>query len=99
MANAVHDELREKGEAQRERMAARGRAQTRAASEIGPPPITAKRRAQGTRWRKKCADDLELFNTLVFPYSTGLKPFGPVQKQSIQHDQQAILFGSRVCKA
>src|SRR4051794_31113071 len=48
-------------------MEARGRAQSRAASEIGPPPITAKQRAAGTRLRKECANNLELFNFRSVP--------------------------------
>jgi hypothetical protein len=42
-------------------------------SEIGPPPITSKQRAAGTRLRNKCRNNLGLFNSEVFPNSTGLK--------------------------
>src|SRR5687767_13636676 len=49
--------------------------------------------------RQQCADDLEAFNVKVFPNSTGLKPLGQVQRDSIAHDQSVIRGGGRVCKA
>jgi hypothetical protein len=75
------------------------RADARAAAEIGPPPITKAQRAKGTRLRNKCRGNLVLFNSLVFPTSTGLKPFGKVQLDSISHDQSVIVSGGRVVKA
>jgi hypothetical protein len=67
--------------------------------EIGEAPITSAQRRKGTRLRRICAESLESFNVLVFPNSTGLKPLGPVQKNSIAHDEAVIVAGGRVCKA
>jgi hypothetical protein len=83
MADAILDELRDKGQAQRDRMAHRSRAHTQSISEIGPPPITSKQRAAGTRLRNKCRDNFELFNSEVFPNGTGINEFGHVQLNSI----------------
>lgn len=44
-------------------------------------------------------DDLEAFNVRVFPNSTGLKPLGEVQRDSIAHDQSVIENGGRIVKA
>lgn len=68
-------------------------------AEIGPPPITDEQRSEGRRLWELCKDSLENFNTLVFPNSTGLKPFGQVQKTSIAHDESVIRDGGRICKA
>lgn len=68
-------------------------------AEIGPPQLTIGQRSKGRRLRALCANDLEKFNTLVFPNSTGLKPFGQVQIDSIAHDQSIIENGGRVVKA
>lgn len=75
------------------------RKRTAESAEIGPPPITAKQLAEGKRLWKLCKNSLENFNTLVFPNSTGLKPLGDIQKDSIAHDQSVIRFGGRICKA
>src|SRR6185503_5811075 len=69
------------------------------AAEIGAPDITAEQRAEGVRLWALCKDDLEAFDTLIFPNSTGLKPLGSVQKDSIAQDQAVIEDGGRVCKA
>jgi hypothetical protein len=68
-------------------------------SEIGPPKLTDEQRAEGDRLRELCRDDLEKFNVEVFPNSTGLKPFGKVQLDSIAHDQAIIQDGGRIVKA
>lgn len=75
------------------------RKKTAEAAEIGPPPITDEQRAEGRRLWDLCKDSLENFNTLLFPNSTGLKPFGVVQKTSISHDESVICDGGRICKA
>ncbi len=69
------------------------------ASEIGEPPITAKQRRRGRDLRKRCERDLLAFNVRAFPNSTGLKPLGQIQIDSIAHDQSVILTGGKVCKA
>jgi hypothetical protein len=66
---------------------------------MSPPPIKSKQRGEGTKLRNKCRRNLELFNSLLFPNSTGLKPFGSIQRDSIAHDYQVILRGGRVFKA
>lgn len=68
-------------------------------AEIGPPQITDEQRAIGAELRERCRSSLETFNAEVFPNSTGLKPFGPVQRDSIAQDESVILHGGRVCKA
>lgn len=68
-------------------------------AEIGPPPLTDAQRAIGDELREACRGDLLEFNIRVFPNSTGLKPFGDVQRDSIAHDQAVITNGGRVCKA
>lgn len=75
------------------------RRQTAALSEIGKPRIQIWQLIEGRRLRKLCKGNLEAFNREVFPNSTGLKPFGPVQKSSIAHDQSVIERGGKVCKA
>lgn len=68
-------------------------------AEIGLPPVTDEQLLIGEKLRIECWDDLEAFNAKVFPNSTGLKPFGSVQRSSIEHDQNVIIGGGRVCKA
>ena len=87
------------GDKKRTYEAAASRKRTADNAEIGKPPITSAQRRKGKRLRERCADSLLLFNTLVFPNSTGLKPLGPVQKNSIAHDETVIRNGGRVCKA
>jgi hypothetical protein len=67
-------------------------------AEIGHPPITDEQRALGQQLRQETWDDLEAFNVKVFPNSTGLKPLGEVQRDSIAHDRSVIVGGGKVCK-
>lgn len=85
--------------AEQQRKKAFRRKHTADVAEIGPPPITTEQREEGTRLRDLCRDSLLNFNTLIFPNSTGIKPFGQVQLQSIQHDESVIREGGRICKA
>lgn len=66
--------------------------------EIGKPPLTAWQRKEGVRLRKLCEDSLLEFNR-IFKHSTGLKPLGQVQIDSIEHDQVVIERGGKVNKA
>lgn len=68
-------------------------------AEIGEPQLTDEQRAIGERLREECRLDLEAFNAKVFPNSTGLKPFGAVQRDSIAQDANVILGGGQVAKA
>lgn len=68
-------------------------------NDIGEPVISSADKRRGTVLRNACRKSLLKFNTLCFPNSTGLKPFGQVQLDSIAHDQDVILNGGRVCKA
>lgn len=68
-------------------------------AEIGPPPLTSAQKRKGTLLRKKTRRDLLAWNRLVFPNSSGLKPLGKVQIDSIKHDESVILNGGRICKA
>ncbi len=68
-------------------------------AEIGPPPITDEQRDIGVKLWDECKDDLEVFNVKLFPNSSGLKPFGRVQTDSIAHDQSIIESGGRMCRA
>ncbi len=79
--------------------AGRKREDRREAAEIYDPPISDEQRRIGAELRELCRNDLREFNVRVFPNSTGLKPFGPVQLDSIAQDQSVILQGGKVCKA
>lgn len=68
-------------------------------NEIGEPKLTARQLAKGAELREKCRHSLLNFNRLCFPNSTGLKPFGPVQLDSIEHDEEIILHGGALAKA
>ena len=68
-------------------------------AEIGEPRITERQLAWGRELREMCEHDLLAFNVECFPNSSGLKPCGPMQIDSIAHDQQVIENGGRVCKA
>ena len=85
-------------EKERIRKAAYSKERNRHSSEIGKAPLTSSQRAKGRRLRKKCEEDLVAFNR-IFKNSTGLKPFGEVQLESIAHDQEVILNGGRICKS
>lgn len=63
------------------------------------PPLTEEQLRIGEDLRNECRDDLETFNVKVFPNSTGLKPFGKVQRDSIAQDYAVIKYGGRICKA
>lgn len=86
-------------QSERARKAEVSRADYSEVSEIGRPRLNVRQIVEGYRLRKLCENDLELFNVLAFPNSTGLKPFGDVQKQSIAHDQSIIENGGRIVKA
>lgn len=66
--------------------------------EIGKPKLTAYQRKRGVAIRKKCSESLLEFN-LLFKNSTGLKPLGDVQRDSIAHEQEVILNGGRINKS
>lgn len=68
-------------------------------AEIGPPPITKAQRKQGDRLREAIWDNLYLFDTEVFPNSSGLKPYGDIQKESIEQDFKIITEGGRIVRA
>lgn len=68
-------------------------------AEIGKPRLTLWQMEEGERLRELCKNDLETFNVLIFPKSTGLKPFGQVQRDSIAHDQSVIDEGGKIVKA
>ena len=75
------------------------RQQTEDAAEIGPPELTDEQRAEGDRLRELCRNSLLNFNIHCFPNSTGLRPFGQVQVESIAHDESIILNGGQLTKA
>jgi hypothetical protein len=75
------------------------RKQTAALSEIGKPRLNVCQIVAGHRLRKLCENDLEAFNREAFPNSSGLKPFGQVQLDSIAHDREVVENGGRIVKA
>ena len=81
------------------RKLALSRNRTQANAEIGEPVITSAQRRKGTVLRNACKNSLLKFNILVFPNSTGLKPFGEVQRQSIAQDEETIRNGGKICRA
>lgn len=64
-------------------------------ANIGPPP---KIKAKYKRLREACRTNLEKWHKEVFPGSTGLKPFGKVQKDSIKISADVIQEGGKVQK-
>jgi len=94
---------RPKKESRAEREARRKRQYSRQRSadtqEVGDPTITPANKRKGTVLRNACRNSLLKFNVLCFPNSTGLKPFGQVQLDSIKHDHDVIRHGGKVCKA
>lgn len=68
-------------------------------AEIGTPELTDEHRAEGQRLWDLCRNSLLNFNIHCFPNSTGLKPFGRVQEESIAHDEAVILNGGQLTKA
>lgn len=84
---------------EKKRKAAFRRNTTAANAETGPTEISTENRRKGTVLRNACRNSLLKFNILCFPNSTGLKPFGEVQKQSIAQDEETIRNGGRVCRA
>lgn len=87
------------GDSEKRRKKAYSRQHVEDVAEIGPPQLTDEQREEGNRLRELCRDSLLAFNTEVFPNSTGLKPMGDVQRQSISHDESVIRDGGRICKA
>ncbi len=77
------------GQRQRDRAAARSRANSARVAEIGPPPPRNEK-----RWKRY---QFDLFRYLVecFPESTGLKPFSLDHKRIIERTQQTILEGGQ----
>lgn len=84
---------------ERNRKAKYSRGEYESVSEIGPPQLSAEQRDIGLQLWEECRTSLLNFNIKVFPNSTGLKPFGTVHLDSIEHDQQTIVAGGRICKA
>jgi len=72
----------------------RGRATTAKGADIGeiPPVVDPARRAA-------CRDDLELFLTTYFPFSTGLSPFSDDHRRVIARIQDCLVRGGRFCNA
>jgi hypothetical protein len=72
----------------------RSRERTRKGSDIGdiPPVKDAARRGA-------CKNNLLLFLTTYFPYSTGLSPFSEDHKRVIGRIEDCILRGGRFCNA
>ena len=68
-------------------------------AECGEPKLTAAQKRKGTVLRNATKNSLLKFNVLCFPNSTGLKPFGQVQLDSIAQDEHVIRHGGKVCKA
>lgn len=57
-----------------------------------PPKLSPK------KLREKCRTDMVLWHTDVFPHTTGLKPFGQVQLDSIEVSRRTILEGGLLQK-
>lgn len=87
------------GDKKRDYEARQSREAYQSVSEIGPPPLSDEQRERGAELRERCRNSLLAFNTDVFPNSSGLKPFGKVHIDSIEHDQNTIVAGGRICKA
>lgn len=85
-------------ERERIRRAQLSRDKVASGQEIGEPQITEEQRKIGADLRAECERDLVTFAVKAFPESTGLKPLGSVQIDSLGHDQNAILHGGRVNK-
>lgn len=68
-------------------------------ADVGVPILTPAQRRRGTVLRKACQNSLLKFNLLCFPNSTGLKPLGQVQIDSVLQDESVIVHGGRVAKA
>lgn len=87
------------GEKKKKYEAENKRLKSAAGAETGKTVISTENRRKGTVLRNACRNSLLKFNILCFPNSTGLKPFGEVQKQSIAQDEETIRNGGRVCRA
>ena len=81
-------------ERRREKTVERGRATTAKGADIGEiPPVADPAR------RASCRDNLELFLTTYFPFSTGLSPFSDDHRRVIARIQDCLVRGGRFCNA
>lgn len=72
----------------------RSRDRTLKGSDIGEIP-----KVENPKRREKCRNDLELFLTTYFPFSTGLSPFSDDHKRVISRIQDCVSRGGRFCNA
>jgi len=75
---------------ERERKAEFAKKRRSETSDIGKIPA-----CRNKELRDACATDLALWHSEVFRNSTGLKPFGPVQRDSIEISKNVIINGGR----
>ena len=97
MAN--QNEGNNRDDRERRRKANFRRQQSEQASEIGPYTIKEEHLELGRKLREECKNSLRNWNVKVFPQSSGLKPLGQVQLDSIAHDESVIVGGGKICKA
>ena len=80
-------------EKERARKATFARTRRASASNIGPPPPCA-----DPKRRDRLANDLVAWHVEAFKHTTGLKPFGAGQLESIAYSRDVIDRGGRVLK-